>query len=239
MSTLHGEPTTDKVSATTFAAARRGALVSLPLLAGYVPFALVIGSIAAEHGGPFEGWAGGWLIFGGSAHLAAMRTLDSAGAVAAILTGLLINTRLVVYSSSLARRWSKQPTWFRVAAAGLIIDPTWAVAEPHAAQTDDLHEQRGYFLGAGLTLGIGWTTAIVIGALIGARLDSVDLSIVIPLCLVGLVGAALRTAGSRTVIVVAAAVALLTAHWPNGTGLLAAVLAGTATGIAYERRSRK
>jgi len=134
MSTLHGEPTTDKVSATTFAAARRGALVSLPLLAGYVPFALVIGSIAAEHGGPFEGWAGGWLIFGGSAHLAAMRTLDSAGAVAAILTGLLINTRLVVYSSSLARRWSKQPTWFRVAAAGLIIDPTWAVAEPHAAR---------------------------------------------------------------------------------------------------------
>jgi predicted branched-subunit amino acid permease len=233
------EPASATADVTTFAAARRGALVSLPLLAGYIPFALVIGSIAAVHGGPVEGWAGGWLIFGGSAHLAAMRTLDQAGAVAAILTGLLINARLVVYSASLARRWTNQPTWFRVVAAGLIIDPTWAVAEPHAAQTDNLHEQRGYFLGVGLTLAVGWTTTIAIGAVIGARLDSVDLSIVIPLCLVALVGAGLRDAGSRSVIVVAAAVALITANWPNGTGLLVAVLAGCATGIAYERRSRE
>jgi predicted branched-subunit amino acid permease len=38
-----------------------------------------------------------------------MRTLDDAGAVAAILTGLLINARLLVYSASLARRWAGQP----------------------------------------------------------------------------------------------------------------------------------
>jgi predicted branched-subunit amino acid permease len=209
------------------------------LLAGYIPFALVIGEIAAANGGPFAGWTGGWLIFGGSAHLAALRTLDHAGAVAAILTGLLINARLVVYSASLARHWSGQPTWFRVAAAGLIIDPTWAVAEPHAAQCDDLREQRGYFMGVGLTLALGWTTAIAIGAVIGARLDSIDLSIVIPLCLLGLLGAGLRRGGTRAVIFVAAAVALLTTSWPSGTGLLAAVVAGCVTGIVNERRSGK
>jgi predicted branched-subunit amino acid permease len=220
------------------AGARRGALAMLPLLAGYIPFALVVGSIAADHGGALSGWAGGWLIFGGSAQLAALRTLDRAGVIAAILTGLLINTRLVVYSASLGRRWSEQPTWFRIAAAGLIIDPTWAVAEPHAARCDDLREQRGYFIGAGLTLGIGWTTAIAVGALIGTRLDAVDISIVIPLCLLGLVGAGLRRAGSRSVIVVAAAVALLTTSWPSGTGLLAAVVAGCVAGMLYERRKR-
>ena len=74
-----------------------------------MPFALVIGSAAADHGTPLAGWAGSWLIFGGSAHLAAIRTLDDAGAVAAILTGLLINARLLVYSASLARRWAGQP----------------------------------------------------------------------------------------------------------------------------------
>jgi predicted branched-subunit amino acid permease len=219
-------------------AARRGALAMLPLLAGYIPFALVVGSIAADHGGAASGWAGGWLIFGGSAQLAALRTLDSAGVIAAVLTGLLINARLVVYSASLARRWTEQPTWFRVAAAGLIIDPTWAIAEPHAAQCDDLREQRGYFLGAGLTLGIGWTTAIAVGALIGARLDAVDISIVIPLVLLGLVGAGLRQTGSRVVIVVAATVALFTTSWPSGTGLLAAVGAGCFAGMLYERRQR-
>ena len=65
----------------------------------------------------------------------------------------------------------------------------------------------------------------------GARLDWLDLEIVIPLCLLGLVGAGLRAAGARAVIVVAGAVALLTASWPAGTGLLAAVAAGSATGI--------
>src|SRR3954469_180799 len=127
-------PLSVAMSATTFishrnvgsrsaAAARRGVLAMLPLLTGYVPFALVIGSVCAQHGAPLAGWTGSLLIFGGSAHLAAIRTLDSSGVAAAIFTGLLINARLMVYSASLARRWAGQPRWFRIAAAGLIIDP--------------------------------------------------------------------------------------------------------------------
>ncbi len=71
----------------------------------------------------------------------------------------------------------------------------------------------------------------------GARLDWLDLEIVIPLCLLGLVGAGLRAAGARSVIVVAASTALLTAGWPAGTGLLVAVVAGCAAGLASDRRS--
>ena len=224
-------------------AARRGALAMLPLLAPYVSFALVIGSLVAEHGDPLAGWAGSWLIFGGSAHVAAIRTLEQSGPVAAILTGLLINARLVVYSASFARRWSGQPRWFRVAAAGLIIDPTWAISERHVAHSAvagerDLREQRHFFLGAALTLGAAWSGGIAAGALVGARVGGADLEIVIPLCLLGLVGAGLRTAGTRLVMVVAAGAALVTAGWPDGTGLLAAVVAGAVTGMEYDRRSR-
>jgi hypothetical protein len=39
------------------------------------------------------------------------------------------------------------------------------------------------------------------------------------------------------VIAVAAAVAVLTAGWPSGTGLLAAIGAGCAAGVAFEARS--
>ena len=56
----------------------------LPLLASYTPFALVIGSTAADHGAAVAGWAGSVLILGGSAHHA-VRTLDQAGPLAAIL----------------------------------------------------------------------------------------------------------------------------------------------------------
>jgi predicted branched-subunit amino acid permease len=208
------------------------------MLAGLFPFALVIGSAVAAHGSPLAGWAGSWLIYGGSAHLATIRTLDDSGAVAAILTGLLIHARLLVYSASLARRWSEQPRWFRVVAAGMIIDPTWAAAERHAEECTDPRQQRQFFIAAGLTLGAGWSAAIAVGALMGARLDWLDLEIVIPLCLLGLVGAGLRAPGARSVIVVAAVAALVTTTLPAGTGLLVAVVAGCAVGLASDRRSR-
>jgi predicted branched-subunit amino acid permease len=217
-------------------AARRGVLTLLPLLVAYMPFALVVGSAAADHGAPLAGWAGSWLIFGGSAHLAAIQTLDEAGMLAAILTGLLINARLLVYSTSLASRWTDQPPWFRFAAAGLIIDPTWAVADQHADRCADSAERRRYFLAAGLTLGTAWSGAIAVGAVLGARLDSLDLQIAVPLCLLGLVGATLRTPGGRAVSAAAGVTALVSIGWPSGTGILAAVVAGSVTGLALEGR---
>lgn len=235
-------PTRIESSATTSvpsrSASRDGALAMLPLVAAYAPFALVVGSAVAAHGSPVAGWTGSWLIYGGSAHLATLRTLDDAGAVAAILTGLLVNARLLVYSASLARRWGAQPRWFRVVAAGMIIDPTWAAAERYADHCNDPRRQRQFFIAAGLTLGAGWSAAIAVGALMGARLDGLDLEIVIPLCLLGLVGAGLRASGARSVIVVAAVAALITTSWPAGTGTLVAVIAGCAAGLASDRRRR-
>ncbi|MFM2076504.1 MAG: hypothetical protein RJA49_394, partial [Actinomycetota bacterium] len=76
-------PTTDERSADgpspVVPATRAGMLAMLPLIAGYLPFALVVGAAVAEHGTPWAGWAGSWLIYGGSAHLATVRTLDKAG----------------------------------------------------------------------------------------------------------------------------------------------------------------
>jgi predicted branched-subunit amino acid permease len=207
----------------------------LPLLVGYVPFALVIGSTAADHGVGFAGWAGSWLIFGGSAQLAAIRTFDEAGAVAAILTALLIHARLVVYSTSMARHWSTQPRWFRATAAALIIDPTWALAEQHANDSTDAREQRRFFVGAAVTLGAGWSLAIAAGVLLGTRLSWLDLQIAVPLCLLGLIGTGLRRGGTRVVILAAAATAFLTAGWPSGTGLLAAIAVGCAVGVFADR----
>ena len=55
--------------------------------------------------------------------------------------------------------------------------------------------------------------------------------------MLGLVAGGLRDGRMRLVIVTAAVVALLTLHWPSGTGILAAVAAGTVAGAAGEGRS--
>src|SRR5829696_973069 len=158
-----------------------GSAASLPLIAAYFPFALVIGNAVAEHGDRLAGWSGSWLIYGGSAHLTAIRTLDEAGPAAAIVAALLLNARLLLYSADLARAWTGQPRWFRLVAAALIIDPTWAIGQRHAARCSDLRQQRRFFIAAGLTLGVGWACGIGIGAIAGGRVAWLDLDIVVPL----------------------------------------------------------
>lgn len=209
---------------------RAGAVSMLPMVLAYVPFALVIGTVLAEHGGVLVGVVGTWSIFGGSAHLATVRTADRAGIAIAVLTGLLVNARLLVYSAGLARHWRTQPRWFRFAAAALVIDPTWAAGERLATECPDEAAQRRRFLAAGITLGVGFSATVAVGMVIGTRLSTADLAIAVPLCLLALVGPALRQPANRRVVVVAATVALVTTDLPAGTGLLAAIVAGCLAG---------
>jgi predicted branched-subunit amino acid permease len=120
-----------------------GVLAMLPMVAGLAPFALVLGSAIANHATPVAGWAGIWPIFSGSAHLIVLQVVDEGGGASlAIASGLLVNARVGVYSASLAARWRGQPTWFRVVAAALLIDPTWALAEERSSRPGSAADQR-------------------------------------------------------------------------------------------------
>ena len=209
-------------------AVRAGIGSMLPLVVAYVPFALVIGTVLSDHGSLPLGLVGTWTIFGGSAHLATVRTFARAGVVVAVLTGLLVNARLLVYSAGLARHWRDQPAWYRFAAAALVIDPTWAAAEQHALEAPDPATQRRRFLAAGITLGVGFSATVAVGMLLGSRLPTSEMAIAVPLCLLSMIGPALRRRRDIRVVVVAAAVALIAGRLPWGTGLLLATAAGCA-----------
>jgi len=215
---------------------RDGIVAMAPFVVGLAPFALTIGTAAAHSDDPLAAWSGSWLIFGGSAHLAVLRSVH-AGVLVAIAGGLLIHARLVAYGAALARRWHHQPLWFRLVAAALVIDPTWAAAERHAASGASDAAHRRFFLAAGVALGIGWSTLIAVGVVAGGRLDSIDLDVMVPLCLVALVAPALRDAANRVPMIAAAAVALLGPLWPSGTTMLLAIVAGTLAGAAASVRS--
>jgi predicted branched-subunit amino acid permease len=218
--------------------ARRGAVAMLPLIAGYAPFAFVVGSVLGAHANPLPAWSGIWLIFGGSAHLATIRGLDDASLLAAIGTGLLVNARLLVYSASLGRLWGTQPRWFRLTAAALVIDPTWLAAERRGAEPGSDRAMRRYFFGAGLTLGVAWCALVTVGMVAGDRAASwIDLEVTVPLCLVALVGPRLLEREGRVTVLVAAAAAAATVSFPAGSGLLIAIGLGLAAGLATSRRT--
>lgn len=209
----------------------------LPFVVAYQPFALIVGATAADLGAPVAGWAGSWLVYAGSAQLAAMRLARSDGALVAVVTALLVNLRLAVYSASLAQRWRGQPRWFRVVAAPLIIDPTWAAAMAEVDGSTDGRAERRFFLAAGSVLGAGWSAGIAAGALLGATLHGLDLRIVVPLCLIGLLGDSLRDRRSRGCLLAAAVIAVAGTNLPAGTGLLAAVVGGVGVFAAQGGRA--
>lgn len=221
----------------TRSAAADGVRAMLPLVAGYLPFALVIGAAVGARGDTLAGWAGSWLIYGGSAHAATLRTLGTGGVLLAIGTGVLVNTRLVVYSSALAAGWRAQPRWFRFAAAPLIIDPTWAIAT--ARPPEPAPAQRAFFLAAGGTLGVAWSGFIALGIVLGDALPADHLAVAVPLCLIALVAPRLAEPDSRAVCATAGAVAWLATSMPSGAGTLLAIAAGTFAGglVADRRRS--
>ena len=174
-----------------------GARSMAPLLLAYSPYALVIGSAVARVDDRVAGWSGSWIIYGGSAHLAALKGISEGAYATAIAVALLVNARLLVYSASIAPRWREQPVWFRLVGAAFLIDPTWALADQHAATGATPEAQRRFFLGAGITLGLWWMALIGVGAIIGNRLPHVGLELVAPLCLMSLIGTRIRNRSNR------------------------------------------
>jgi predicted branched-subunit amino acid permease len=143
-----------------------------------------------------------------------------------------------VYSASIAPRWREQPVWFRLVGAAFLIDPTWALADQHAATGASPESQRRFFLGAGITLGIWWVALIGVGAVIGDRLPHVGLELVAPICLMSLIGPRIRNRSNRWAAVAAAGTALFASRAPAGTGLMLAIVAGCVAAQAAERWSK-
>lgn len=216
-------------------AARAGVMAITPLIIGFAPFALVVGATIGAATNHEAGIAGSWLIYGGSAQLATVRTLESGGALMAILTALLINTRLAVYSASLSQHWGDQPLWFRMAAAPMIVDPVWAVAEARALQPGSPREIRAHYFGSAITLFLAWSAFIVTGVMLGSRLDSHALSIAAPLCLLWLVVSRLKDPRNRFIVAAAAVGAIVGRNLPSGLSIFVAILAGCAAGLLLDR----
>ncbi len=204
------------------------------LLVGLVPYGLVVGTAAAASRDAAAGWAGTWLIYSGSAHLAVLGSLSQGqGLLAVVATGLLVNTRLLAFSAALAPELRDEHWRWRAAVAALLVDPLWALVQGRPRK----HAMRAYYLGAGLVLWCGWGAAVTAGLLLGRSPVATAADVAVPVCLATLVVPNARTRPGAACVVVGALVGLATRSWPSGTGVLAGMLAGAAAGLARGRAS--
>ncbi|HEX6935944.1 MAG TPA: AzlC family ABC transporter permease [Actinomycetes bacterium] len=217
-----------------------GARAMLPLLVAVAPFGLVIGVAVAESGAPqLAAWSTSWLVYAGSAQLAAIGLLAQGASAAAVVgTVAVINLRLALYGMTLAPHWRGTSWWWRAGAAYLLVDPSFVVGSQSYAGGRTARAAHLHFLGGAVVLWLGWLLVTAAGVTVGAVVPSaLQLDFVGPLYLVALVVPAARTRAVRVAVMTGAAVAVAATAAPFHVGPAAGMVAGLLVGLGLLRRA--
>lgn len=214
-------------------ALREGFVDVLPILAGMVPFGLVVGVASVEAGIGLEGAvASSLLMFAGASQLAAIDLLGrDAQLLVVVLTVTVINLRFAMYSAALAPVLGREPRWARAAGAYLLVDQVFALTAVRAQEHPARSHRMGYYAGVALPLWLNWQLLTVVGAVVGAAIPAwLPLEATIPLVFLALLVPAVADRATLAAAVVGGLVATAGMNLPNNTGLLLGATSGIAAG---------
>jgi predicted branched-subunit amino acid permease len=211
-----------------------------PMVIGVIPFALAIGAaVGSSSLTRGEGVLSGPVILAGAAQLSVVQMLDAGAApLVIVLSALMINARLLLYSASLAPWFRDEPLRHRLLLALPVIDQLHFTCTPRFERGDlDERGRRAYYVGAAVWLAGAWFGTQAVAIVVGANVpDAVGLDVAAPLALVGLL--AKSTVDGRSVVaaIVAAAVATAAVVLPFHSAVLVGALVGIAAGVRYDDR---
>lgn len=214
-----------------------GVRAALPLAVPAVPFAIALGVVIreSESVSTLAGWASSWIVFAGSAQLAAIELLDDGASIAVVaLTIAMINARHIVYSAAFSVRLGPVPLWFRIIGSYLLLDQGFAVDE---MQPDVLptRTRMWTFLGAASFLWVAWNIFIIVGMTAGGFLpDDFPVKFIVAVLFASLMVLAVRNRPGVAAAIVAGGVAVVARDLPSGTSVVLAILLGAFVGAALE-----
>jgi 4-azaleucine resistance transporter AzlC len=225
------------------AALGEGVRDALPALVAVVPFGLVTGVAAAGVLTVAQAIGMSYLVFAGSAQLAALQLIGLGSPfVVVLVTTLLINLRFALYSATFAPHLREARWPLRTLLASTMTDHAMAFASQRFGAYPERGGKVAYFAGLALSIWLFWTSSSTIGVLVGAALPSGwSLEFAVPLMFLGLWIVTLMRGSSPVWAAggVAAVVAILARPLPLNAGLLLAAFAGIAAGLWWEGRARR
>lgn len=226
---------------TSGASFRQGALAVSPLLVGIAPFGLIAGLAAIEAGlGPAEAVGFSVGVFAGASQLAAIDLIGSGAMVwVAVLTALVINLRLAMYSASLATYFAAEPRGRRLLGAYLLTDQAFAVGVARFTAKPEESGRWWFYLGTALALWTTWQVATIAGVLIGDAVpETIPLGFAVPLAFVSLLVPSITDRPALAAAVTAGVVATAAAPLPANLGMPFAAVTGVVVGWCLARRLR-
>ena len=229
---------TSPESRAAFWAGLRDALIVLP---SYVPFALVCGVAAANVGMSVSAaLALPALVFGGSSQAVLLQFLAGAATVwMAILSGIVVNLRMAIYSAAMAPKVRHHGLLKRVAAAAFLVDNSFAFMQ-RREYTHPQDRQNGnllwYYAGLTYVLWPGWVVFCGVGYLVGNVIPSSwQLDFAIPLSFIAMLGMHIHSKPAIAAGLTGGLASLWFYNMPLKLGLITACIAGLVAGLAAER----
>lgn len=217
---------------------RAGARDVLPTLLAVVPFGLVAGAAAVDVGFSLAEALGlSVVVFAGASQLAAIALIGAGAPVAVVvLTALVINLRLVMYSASIAPNYRDVPRRWRALVAYLLVDQAYVMAALKF-DADRSVDRRWYFLGLGVPIWLTWVASTAVGAVAGTAVPAwLPLDFAVPMVFLALLVPAVDDRARGAAAAVGGVVAVAGAGLPLNLGLLAGAVGGIAAGLLTERR---
>ena len=243
---LDGATLEEPEAASRAAAFFSGAKAIVPVLFALLPFGLAFGAAAAGSGlSPLQALGMSVFVAAGAAQLAAVQ-LIAAGASAAVivLTVLVINLRLMLYSASLAPHFGRLPLRWKGLLSYNLTDQAYAATITRFDEGEiQESDKRWYYLGTGLAIWTTWQAASMAGVFLGAwASEGWSLDFVLPLIFIALVVPAIKGRTTGAAALSAGVAAIFAATLPLNLGLIAAALVGVVGGLIaeslIERRKR-
>jgi len=220
----------------------RGLAAGSPIMAGVAPFGLIYGAAALTLGlSPGQALGMSLTIFAGSSQLVFLDLWgQGVSTLALILTGLVINLRMAMYSASIAPYLGPQRPLKALVGAYFLTDEGYGISMGRFLSHRPKPASPFYFyLGAALPTWLSWQICSLAGYLAGAMVpESWSLDMAVPLVFLALL-IPMLTRGPKLIAALAAMVVAVTAaRLPMNLGLILAIFIGIAAGL-FSGRSRR
>lgn len=170
--------TNPKTSETTQSELLRGSVASLPLIIGFLPFAIVLGAQAVQKGlSAFEISLMSAMSFAGGADMATIQiwTWPPQILLIALIT-FLINSRYILMSASITPYIQHLPKRTTLPMLFLLCDVVWVMSVADSNRREREGRKIGfstpYFIGSGLTFYFSWVAFTLCGASLGPLLGN-------------------------------------------------------------------
>lgn len=206
---------------------------------GSALFGVAFGALVRVVGiDPLAGVFASVTVVAGSSQIAVVEALRAgAPALVAIVTAILINARMALYSAALAPVWAGFPRRWRLGLAYILTDQLTVTALQHADAFPGPVRRRWFAAGAGIPFTLVWFAGTVAGVVAGPIIpDEWQIGFIVPLMFIAVLVPGLKASPQVVALVASVATVLVAGNLPFGLNILTAIVVGMAAGAWWSYR---